>query len=94
MPFIPTQSQPTYVPNVAHRYTVGTFRAAGLQAKWTKNHRGAPIIIVRNPNAESRHQRECWWMCDRSMWETMQRVGILEGFDSHTLLGDVFSVPG
>jgi hypothetical protein len=73
--------------------SVKTYRAAGLEAKWGRTRRGAPAIFVRNPSSPNRHQRETWWMVDRSMYELMSKLGVLEGFDSATLLGDLFSVP-
>lgn len=74
------------------RYSVKTFREAGLEAKWTKTRSGAPVIAVRNPKARLKHQRESWWIVDRPMWKTMERTNIQEGFDSHTILGDIFSI--
>lgn len=72
-------------------YKVGTFRAAGLEARWGK-HSGTPFILLRNPNAKLEHQRKTWWTCDRTMFERMQKVGIVEAFDEHTLLGDIFAI--
>lgn len=77
----------------ALRYRVGTLRAAGLEAKWTKNRAGAPIIVARDPRAKSAHQREQWWAVDATMWASMQRSGIRAGFDGATVLGDLFSFP-
>ena len=74
-------------------YTVGTLRAAGLEARWSRTRRGAPIIAARDPHGRERHQRETWWIVDRWMWEAMAREGVRGGFDSATLLGDIFSVP-
>ena len=74
-------------------YRVGTFRQAGLQAKWGKSNSGSPCIFARNPNATTVYQRDTWWLCSLPMWETMQKVGVVEGYDRHTLLGDVFSLP-
>jgi len=74
-------------------YTVKTLRAAGLEARWSRNSAGAPIIVARDPKAEHRHQRETWWMVDAGMWKEMEKEGIKKTFDQFTLLGDVFSVP-
>lgn len=73
-------------------YRVSTFRQAGLEAKWSKTRRGQPYIAVRNPGSELSHQREKWWACDQNMFDLMQECGIVEGFDSATLLGDIFSL--
>lgn len=75
------------------KYTVKTLRVAGLEARWTRTGSGAPIIVARDHQAKHAHQRERWWVVSPEMFETMQRDGIREGFDRHTLLGDVFSVP-
>jgi hypothetical protein len=74
------------------KYSIKTFRAAGLEAKWTHNQSGAPIIVARNPSAKSKHQRETWWMVTKQTWDLMAKVGVAEGFDRATLLGDVFSI--
>jgi hypothetical protein len=74
------------------RYIVGTMREAGLEAKWGKMRSGGPIILVRDPNSKHKHQRETWWAVTGDMWQTMLKTNIKEGFDSHTLLGDIFSV--
>lgn len=75
------------------KYQVKTFRDAGLEAKWGKVNKGQPAIFLRNPNSERRHQRETWWLCDNTMFQTMKEHGTLEGFDNCTLFGDIFSVP-
>lgn len=74
------------------KYQVQTLRNAGLEARWSRTRQGAPIIVARNPAARRKHQREVWWAVDNSMWKTMQRTGVLNAFDSHTLLGNYFSV--
>jgi hypothetical protein len=74
------------------KYGVKTFRAVGLEAKWTKTRTGAPIIVARNPLGKLQHQREIWWVVDDSMWQRIKQWGILEAFDRSTLLGDFFSV--
>jgi hypothetical protein len=73
-------------------YRVGTFREAGLEARWTKTRAGAPIIVVRNPNSPEPHQRDTWWGVTDSMWKSMQNEGILMGFDNNTVMGDIFSI--
>jgi len=67
-------------------YTVGTFRAAGLECKWTKARHGEPIIVARTRPGH-------FYVISASMFDDMQRDGIREAFDSHTLLGDIFSIP-
>jgi len=74
------------------KYQVGTFRAAGLEAKWTKTPSGAPIIVCKQPTSKHIHQRCSWWYCTDKMWADMRAEGIIEGFQSHTILGDIFSV--
>ncbi len=74
------------------KYSVKDFRAAGLEAKWGKTSRGAPFIFARDPKATTKHQREKWWLIDGAAFKTMQEVGIREGFNQHTLLGDFFSI--
>jgi len=74
------------------RYRVGALREAGLDAKWSKTGSGAPIIVVRNLNAETAHQRVYWWYCDKDMFTRMQKVGIIEGFNQTTILGDILSI--
>ena len=73
-------------------YKVSTFREAGLEAKWSKTRKGSPIIVARNPKVRFEHQRKQWWAIDNKAWELCKQVGIVEGFDSCTALGDIFSV--
>lgn len=75
------------------KLSVSAFRAAGLEARWSHNRNGAPIIEVRNPHAAHRFQRDIWWTVTAAMWEAMRRDGILQGFNNVTVLGDIFSVP-
>jgi hypothetical protein len=74
------------------KYSVKTLREAGLEAKWTKTRNGAPIIVARDPQAKASHQRTTWWAVTAVVWSMMIRDGIKQGFDSCTLLGDLFSV--
>lgn len=71
---------------------MSTFRAAGLEARWSKYRSGQPVIVVRDPNGVCAHQREQWWAVDASMFENMKRDGIAEAFHGHTLIGDIFSI--
>lgn len=75
------------------KYQVKTFRDAGLVARWGKTRKGAPIIFLKSPYANTKHQRNNWWACDKSMFEIMQTDGIHKGFNDSTLLGDIFSIP-
>jgi len=75
------------------KYSVKTIRAAGLEARWTHNRNGAPIIVARDPQARNEHQRKTWWHVGRAMWDAMMKIGVKEAFEQHTLLGDIFSVP-
>lgn len=74
------------------KHNVNAYREAGLEARWTRAAQGAPIVVVRNPASPLKHQRETWWMVDRSMFALMEKHGVLAGFDCATALGDLFSV--
>lgn len=73
-------------------YRVGTFREAGLDARWTKTYEGEPYIALRDSSAPGEHQRVAWWCCDDSMLAMMEREGIREGFRCATTLGAFFSI--
>ncbi len=73
------------------QYRVDPLRAAGLDAKWSKTKAGAPVIVVRRPTGHPLVAPQ-WYYCDESMFKDMQLDGILEAFDSHTILGDIFSI--
>ena len=75
------------------KYQVGTFRDAGLQARWTKTRNGVPIIAARDPNGRGVHQRTQWWVVDEHMFNDMKRHGIREAFDNHTMMGEFFQAP-
>ena len=75
------------------RYVVATFRDAGLEAKWGKTRSGRPAIFVRNPNASHKHQRTTWYLVTAGMFKHMEDEGIIEGYNTSTLLADVFSIP-
>lgn len=49
-------------------YRVGTFRAAGLQAKWSKTRQGRPVIVAND--AKHSHQ---WYAITDSVLERMKR---------------------
>jgi len=74
------------------KYTVGTLRIAGLDARWGKTRRGAPILCARNPNSKAAHQRNKWWAVDKVMWGLMQKHGVVDGFDGATILGEYFFI--
>lgn len=73
--------------------SVKTLREAGLEAQWMKTARGQPVLCARNPNSTREHQRQKWWHIDAGTWTLMDEVGVLEGFDQATMLGDFFSIP-
>lgn len=77
---------------VGLRYTIGTFREAGLEAIWTKTKNGGPIITVRMPKSNLKHQRENWYDVHQKMWNDMKEMGIIAAYESHTLIADVFSI--
>jgi len=85
-----TRKEPMSTSQIA--YTVGAMRAAGLEARWTKNRSGRPMIVVRDPQAQTKHQREDWWICDKEMFRLMGKDGVREGFDNATLFGNLFSI--
>jgi len=68
------------------KYILKTFREAGLEAKWNKTAEGEKFITVRKPKEKT------WWVCDRQMFKTMHREGVMQGFETHTVLGDIFSI--
>lgn len=70
------------------RYTVGEIRALGIQAKWSRNRNGAPIIVAR-------YKTEAWCAIDAKLWAKMAAPDAdpLEVFECHTALIDVFSIP-
>lgn len=74
------------------KLSVKTFRAAGLEARWTKTRRGAPAILARDPQGRCPHQRTTWWLVTAALWDDAHKLGLREAFNNHTLLGDVFSV--
>lgn len=74
------------------KYSVKTLRSAGLEARWTHNRSGAPIIVARDPQSTTAHQRNTWWHVGQTMWDAMKSIGIKPAFDQHTLLGDIFYV--
>lgn len=73
-------------------FSVRTMRESGLEARWTRRSNGAPVMVVRDPKANLKHQRETWWKVGRAMWDDMQKEGIRAAFSRHTMLGDVFSL--
>jgi hypothetical protein len=75
------------------KYSVKEIRAQGLEAKWSKTRRGAPIIVARDPNAKLEHQRVQWWVVNDRMWKRAGEVGMMQAFSEHTVLGDFFGVP-
>ena len=72
------------------KYSVKTFREAGLEAKWGRTRKGQPCIYLRWPQAPTQHQRERWVMCDNRMMTRMQRDGVVRGYDNSTVLVDLF----
>ena len=74
------------------KYTVGCLRSAGLEAKWSKDRGGRPVIVARYPLAKAEFQRVQWWRVDGYMFDSMKRDGVVEAFVNHTLLGDIFAI--
>jgi hypothetical protein len=73
------------------QHRVNTYREAGLEAKWTRNRNGRPVIVARKPVLPG--SSRTWFQVTRDMFETMKSVGVREGFERCTLLGDIFSTP-
>lgn len=69
-------------------YNVRTVRAAGLEARWTRTRTGAPIIVARDASAS-----QSWYGVTDRMWKDARRLGLRAAFESHTALGDFFSIP-
>jgi len=69
------------------QHRVATYREAGLEARWSRNRLGRPIIVARKDSNST------WFQVTADMFETMKSVGVREGFERCTLLGDIFSVP-
>lgn len=74
-------------------YRVSTFRAAGLEARWGRNRKGAPRIYARDPDSKLRHQRDTWWEVTPNMFENMKTDGVRLAFAGFTLIGDLFWIP-
>lgn len=66
-------------------YTIGAFRAAGLEAKWGKS-AGRPYIFARRVGTTT------FWLMSGRTFERAKEVGISEAFDEATALADIFSV--
>lgn len=71
------------------QYKVGELREAGLEARWGKTRKGAPILLARDSEASS----PTWWAVDVRMWERAREIGIVEAFREFTMLGVFFSIP-
>lgn len=67
-------------------YRVNTFREAGLEAKWSKTNIGSPYLVARKAGTKT------WYKVTAGMFSRMEKVGVVEGFEEHTLLGDVLSI--
>jgi hypothetical protein len=67
-------------------YRVSTFREAGLEAKWSKTRIGKPYLVGRQCGQKT------WFVITSDMFERMEEIGVMEGFEEFTLLGDVFSI--
>lgn len=69
------------------KYCVKTFRDAGLEARWSRTRKGAPIIVVKAYGE--------WFVVDRCLWAAILRgpQGVAETVRNWTLLGKFFSIP-
>lgn len=66
------------------KYSVKEIRLAGLSCKWAKTQGGAPIIVGNTTQSKS-------YYIDALMWKRAQVVGIMQAFEEHTALGEIFS---
>jgi hypothetical protein len=74
-------------------YRVSTFREAGLEAKWSKTPSGKPYIVARKSGSSDKvRPGKTWFVVTADMFKRMEAVGVAEGFEEHTLLGDMLSV--
>jgi hypothetical protein len=68
-------------------YKTLTFRLAGLDAKWSKTSKGAPIIVAKVLGGR-------WYAITAGMWKEIQRSGkVRDTFEDYTALGSFFSIP-
>ena len=67
------------------KYSVKTFRDAGLEARWTRTRNGAPIIAARKLG-------DTYYVVCADMWKAMQTEGVFPAFDRYTVLGKYFSI--
>jgi len=73
--------------NIPFEYKVDTFRICGLDARWSRTSKGAPIIAAKL------HGSRTWCVVDNRMWNEIQRSGkVLETFKDFTTLVDFFSI--
>ena len=69
-------------------YKVGLFKRAGLEAKWSRTSKGAPIIVARIYGSRT------WCAVDNRMWDAIKRSGkVMDTFKNYTVLVDFFSIP-
>lgn len=64
------------------KYRVGTLKAAGLDAKWSKNSGGAPIMLARK-----RGSTGPFYYVDKHLWGRAKVVGLTQAFDEFGALG-------
>jgi hypothetical protein len=67
-------------------YRVATFREAGLDAKWSKSGAGKPCIVAKVKNSIG------YYVVTAAMFKRMQKVGVSQGFEEFTILGNAFSI--
>lgn len=68
------------------KYSVKTFRDAGVEARWGRLRTGAPAMFVKADGT--------WYVVDKSMWDSIAGgKGVAEAVRNHTLLGKFFSIP-
>lgn len=72
-------------------YRLPTLRKAGLKAKWLPAKNGVKFIAACDPEGKQPHQRNKWWVIHQCAWNLMESLGIREGFETATMMGDTFS---
>lgn len=74
------------------QYRVDEIRACGLECKWGRNSKGAPIIVAKT-DTKDRSGNHVWAAIDAGVWERAKAVGVKRAFDEATAFVEFFSVP-
>ena len=74
------------------QYRVDEIRACGLECKWSRNSKGAPIIVAKT-DTKDRRGNFVWAAIDADVWERAKTLGVKRAFDEATAFVEFFSVP-